>query len=62
MAYVTAAGGATLTLPRLRQSDEAAARRTFTNGRMTFIEVKQGAVPEVLFARGRMALQRCATP
>jgi hypothetical protein len=62
MAYVTAADGATLTLPRLRQSDEAAARRTYTNGRMTFIEVKQGAVPEVLFARGRMALQRCANP
>jgi hypothetical protein len=62
MAYVTAADGATLTLPRLRQSDEAAARRTYTNGRTTFIEVKQGAVPEVLFARGRMALQRCANP
>ena len=62
MAYVTLPDGTAVSLARLKQNDEAATRRTYTNGRMTFIEVKQGAVPEVLFARGRMALQRCATP
>ncbi|HTV01848.1 MAG TPA: hypothetical protein VMF13_14970 [Luteitalea sp.] len=61
-AYVTMPDGGSITLPRLRGGDQPPSRRTYTNGRLTFVEVRQGATPDVLVARGRMAHVRCTQP
>ncbi|MES3034611.1 MAG: YbaY family lipoprotein [Gemmatimonadota bacterium] len=61
-AYVTAADGSVLTLPRLTTpgGEDPRVPRTFTNGRWTFTQEVDGA-KRVSFARGKMAPTPCTT-
>jgi len=59
-AYVTLADGTVHTLNRLNADDDPEAPRTFTDGRLTFVQETEGmAGPRVLFARGRMVPALC---
>ncbi len=59
-AYVTMADGSLLTLDRLKTAGDPEAPRTFTNGRLTFVQETEGVNgPRVLFARGRMVPMPC---
>lgn len=60
-AYVTMPDGALEKLDRLEADADPEAPRTFTNGRLTFVQETEGAAgPLVRFARGKMALSPCA--
>lgn len=61
-AYVTSAENATIMLPRLTKpgGDDPEAPRTFTNGRLTFVQELAGA-KRVSFARGKMVPVPCTT-
>jgi hypothetical protein len=58
MAYVTLPDGTTVELPRLEQQARTTTR-TYTNGRLTFVDRTDGTQPAVSFARGRMAMTAC---
>lgn len=58
-AYVTQPDGSTIELRRLGPADLDGPVRTYTNGRLLFVEDRSGAVPQVRFARGRMAPVPC---
>ncbi len=59
-AYVTLADGTVHTLDRLNAADDPEAPRTFTDGRLTFVQETEGmAGLRVLFARGRMVPAPC---
>jgi len=59
-AYVTLADNSTIVLPRLTRSggEDQEAPRTFTSGRMTFVQEIEGA-QRISFARGRMVPAPC---
>jgi hypothetical protein len=59
-AYVTNSGNTTITLPRLTSpgGEDPEAPRTFTNGRMTFVQETEGG-GLISFARGRRVPQPC---
>ena len=57
VAYVTLPDLTMVTLPRLEPASTTT--RTYTNGRLTFVERADGAQPAVSFARGRMAMTAC---
>lgn len=61
-AYATLADNTTLTLPRLTTpgGEDPEAPRTFTNGRLTFVQEIEGA-KRVLFARGKMVPAPCTS-
>lgn len=61
-AYVTTADNQTITLPRLTQpgGEDPEAPRTFTNGRLTFVQEIEGE-KRVRFARGRMVPAPCTS-
>ena len=59
-ASVTLPDGLLMTLARLESTNAVSSARTFTNGRLTFVEEKMdGQESRVLFARGRMAPVPC---
>lgn len=58
-AYVTMPDGSLVQLDRLGPSDLESPVRTYTNGRLLFVEDRSGAEPQVRFARGRMAPMPC---
>jgi len=59
-AYVTLTDGSLMTLDRLKTAGDPESPRTFTNGRLTFVQATEGAQgPRVQFARGRMAPAPC---
>jgi hypothetical protein len=59
MAYVTMPDGTALKLPRLGDSASTQPNRTYTNGRITVIEHRDGSGPPVTMARGRMVPTPC---
>lgn len=59
-AYVTMPDGTLVTLTRQNPSGKPEQPRTFSNGRLTFVEEPEGAAgARVLFARGRMLPSPC---
>jgi len=59
-AYVTIPDGSLVTLQRQFTGAKNEQRRTFSNGRLTFVQELDGAEgPRVLFARGRMLPSPC---
>jgi membrane-bound inhibitor of C-type lysozyme len=59
-ATVTLTDGSVVTLARLKAATGTKARRTYTNGRLTFVqEIEDAVTSRVLFARGRMAPVPC---
>jgi uncharacterized lipoprotein YbaY len=59
-AYVTMPDGAVVTFQRQFAGGKGDSRRTFSNGRLTFVQEVDGADgPRVLFARGRMLPVPC---
>jgi uncharacterized lipoprotein YbaY len=59
-AYVSLPDGSLVTLERLRTGGDPESPRTFTNGRLTFVQEIEGMQgPRVLFARGRMTPVSC---
>ncbi len=61
-AYVTTSDGVTLTLPRLTQpgGEDPEAPRTFTNGKLTFVQEIEGA-KRTTFTRGKMVPAPCTS-
>ena len=59
-AYVTMPDGSLVTLPRPNTAGDPEQPRTFSDGRMTFVQEMEGVGgPRVLFARGRMVPAPC---
>ena len=59
-AYVTMPDGSLVTLRRLNSGSDPEQPRTFSDGRVTFVQEIEGTGgPRVLFARGRMVPARC---
>jgi putative lipoprotein len=59
-AYVTLPDGSVVMLERLRSGGDPESPRTFTDGRLTFVQEIEGMQgPRVLFARGRMMPVPC---
>ena len=59
MAYVTMPDGTMTRLGRLGGPEATDPVRTYTNGRLTFVEDRSGAEPRVTLARGRMVPTPC---
>ena len=60
-AYITMPDSSLLTLRRLADGRDPEQPRTFSDGRMTFVQETEGTGgPRVLFARGRMVPAECS--